>query len=116
MASRLFDSPIVRAFNAVATGLIAVPVLGGLVRRSLVVVRYTGRRSGTTFETPVNYRRVKDTVTIRVMSPDAKSWWRNFTGDGGPITLVGLDGSDRTGHAIATRDQRGRVSVTVSLG
>ena len=51
-----------------------------------------------------------------LMTPDSKTWWRNFTGEGGPITLVGLDGADRTGHAVAHRDDRGRVTVRVRLG
>ncbi|MBW8712368.1 MAG: hypothetical protein JF631_15640, partial [Mycobacterium sp.] len=50
-----------------------------------------------------------------VMSPDNKTWWRNFLGDGGPITLLKLDGQDRTGHAVANRDADGRVKVTVQL-
>jgi len=87
-----------------------------LVRRSMVVVRYTGRRSGKSFETPVNYQRSGDEIAIRVMAPDSKNWWRNFTGDGGPITLVGFDGADRTGHAVSHRDDRGRVTVKVRLG
>jgi hypothetical protein len=47
--------------------------------------------------------------------PDKKNWWRNFLADGGPITLIGLDGADRTGHAVATRDANGGVSVAVRL-
>ena len=72
----------------------------------MVVIRYIGRRSGKSFETPVNYRRSGDKIVIRVMSPDSKNWWRNFTGDGGPITLVKFDGADRTGHAVATATPR----------
>lgn len=85
-----------------------------MVSRHLTIVTYTGRRSGRTFSTPVGYRRAGDTVTIGVRLPDAKKWWRNFTGEGGPISLE-LDGVDRTGHAVARRDERGRVSITVRL-
>jgi hypothetical protein len=81
----------------------------------LVVIRYTGRRSGKTFETPVGYRRSGDDIVIGVMMPDRKVWWRNFLGEGGPITFVVLDGIDRTGHAIAERDAAGRVAVKVRL-
>jgi hypothetical protein len=49
------------------------------------------------------------------MSPDNKVWWRNFLGEGGPITLLKLDAGDRTGHAVADRDDKGRVKVTVQL-
>jgi hypothetical protein len=111
----MFDSPVVRIVNAVFVALIDAPVLGSLVRRGLINIRYVGRRSAKTFQTPVGYRRSGDTLTISVGSPDAKSWWRNFLGEGGPITLLKLDGQDRTGHAVAHRDENGRVSVTVQL-
>jgi hypothetical protein len=111
----LFWPPFVRTVNTVFTALINAPVLGQFVRRGLVKIRYVGRRSGKTVELPVGYRRSGDTITIGVASPDAKTWWRNFLGDGGPITLLNLDGTDRTGHAVAHRDAAGGVSVTVTL-
>ena len=46
--------------------------------------------------------------------PDAKTWWRNFLGDGAPMT-VRLDGAERTGHAVAHRDADGKVTVNVRL-
>jgi len=109
------DSPFVAGFNRVAVGLMNVPVLGQLVRRGMVVIRYTGRKSGKSFELPVGYRRTGDQLVIGVSMPDKKSWWRNFLGEGGTITFVGLDGRDRTGHAVANRDERGGVSVTAKL-
>jgi len=91
------------------------PRWGGLVSQRLTVVTYTGRRSGRTFSIPVAYRRSGDIVTIGVQFPDAKAWWRNFVGEGGPVSLH-LDGADRPGHAIARRDDKGRLSLTVHLG
>jgi hypothetical protein len=109
----LNDRPFVRWVNAFFSELAKVPLLGSVIRRRLIVIRYVGRRSGKTFETPVAYARHGDDVTIGVAFPDNKSWWRNFLGDGGTITLVGLDGADRSGHAVATRDSAGRVAVRV---
>ncbi len=63
----------------------------------------------------MGYRCSGDTLTINVVAPDSKNWWRNFLGAGAPITLVNLDGTDRTGHAVTRRDDKGRVSVTVRL-
>lgn len=120
MAPGMSDSTLgmfVRAVNSLAVSLTDTPLVGGVVRRVFVVIRYVGRRSGKTFEIPVAYRRRADgAIVINVAAPEAKSWWRNFLGDGGPITLLNFDGADRTGHAIATRDKRGRVSVSVELG
>ena len=114
MSRGIFATPIMPAFNAVAAKLIDVPLVGNVVRRNLVVISYVGRRSGKTFTTPVNYRWVGNEVVIHVGLPGAKTWWRNFLGDGGPMTLR-LSGTDRTGHAVATRDDQGRVTVTVKL-
>jgi hypothetical protein len=115
MATGFSDSAFARVVNGLANRLMDAPVLGNLVRRGLVKIRYIGRRSGKAFEIPVGYRRSGDTITIGVQMPDGKSWWRNFLGEGGQITFLGLDGRDRTGHAVATRDERGRVSVTATL-
>jgi hypothetical protein len=115
MARGIFNSPLIRVFNGFFVALIDAPVLGGVVRKSMINIRYLGRRSGKTIQTPVGYRRSGNTVTINVVAPDNKTWWRNFLDDGGPITLLRLDGADRTGHAVANRDERGRVTVTVTL-
>jgi len=115
MARGLFSSPLVGIVNGVFVRLMNVPGIGAIVRRGLVVIRYTGRRSGKTFETPLGYRRSGDTVKINIVGADSKNWWRNFLGDGAPLTLLNLDGHDRSGHAVAERDANGRVSVTVRL-
>jgi hypothetical protein len=115
MASGIFDSPIFGIVNKLFVGLIDAPIIGPVVRRGVINIRYVGRRSGKTIQTPVGYRRQGDDIVINVMSPDSKTWWRNFLGEGGPITLLRFDGRDRAGHAIANRDDRGRVTVTVQL-
>jgi hypothetical protein len=115
MERGIFGSPIVGIVNKLFVGLIDAPVVGPVVRRGMINIRYVGRRSGKTIETPVGYRRTGEGVIINVMSPDNKKWWRNFLGDGGEITLLKFDGRDRTGHAVANRDAAGRVSVSVKL-
>lgn len=115
MSKGLSDSPFVRVVNSLAVALMDAPIVGGFVRRGLIVIRYQGRKSGKTFELPVGYRRDGDRVLIRVGMPDKKNWWRNFLDDGAPLVLLGLDGADRTAHAVATRDAQGRVSVTATL-
>lgn len=104
----------INRFNSCVLTLRSSPRWGRLISRRLTVVTYTGRRSGRTFSTPVAFRRASGTVTIGVQFPDAKLWWRNFLAEGGPISLQ-LDGIDRTGHAVARRDEAGRVTVTVRL-
>ena len=109
-----FKSSVVGRVNRLVVGLRDVPVVGKLVRRGITVVTYTGRKSGRTFSTPVGYQRKGDVVDIRVMMPDDKTWWRNFNGEGGPLTLE-IDGAQRTGHATSHGDDKGRVTVRVQL-
>ncbi|RJQ74668.1 DUF385 domain-containing protein [Pseudonocardiaceae bacterium YIM PH 21723] len=106
----IFASGFVRRINSVVAALQSAPG----IRRFFTVITYTGRRSGRTFSTPVNFSRRGDVVSIWVGLPERKSWWRNFTGNGGEISLR-LDGTERTGHAIARKDDKGRVTVTVDL-
>jgi hypothetical protein len=101
--------------NAPVAAIAASPRFGGALRRSVAVVTYTGRRSGRTFSIPVAYRRRGDAnIDIEANLPDAKTWWRNFLGEGAPLS-VALDGVDRAGHGVAHRDDKGRVTVSVSL-
>jgi hypothetical protein len=107
-------------FRRVASGVnkVMLPVMrSGPGRRlfggSMAIVSYTGRKSGREVSFPVNYRRSGEEIVIGVMAPDAKTWWRNFTGDGAPIRLrIGSD--EHTGHARAVRSEDG-VSVRVAL-
>lgn len=105
---------VAKVVNAPVTWLASAPVIGPILGKHMVTISYVGRRSGKHVATPVSYRRSGDDVTIAVAFPDAKTWWRNFTGEGAPITVAFADG-DRHGHAVSTRDARGRVSVAVRL-
>ncbi|APU17136.1 putative DUF385 family protein [Actinoalloteichus sp. GBA129-24] len=105
---------LVDRVNKGVNALRASPRWGRLAGRYLTEVTYVGRRSGRTISTPVGYRRRGDVVTIPVMIPESKKWWRNFVDEGQPMSLR-LDGVDRTGHAVARRDARGRVALTVHL-
>jgi hypothetical protein len=101
-------------FNAPIEALVASPRFGALLRRSITTITYTGQRSGRTFSIPVAYRRHGDEIEIGANMPDAKTWWRNFLGDGAPMSLT-IDGIDRSAHAVAHRDANGRVTVRARL-
>ncbi|WP_293002783.1 hypothetical protein [Mycobacterium sp.] len=101
-------------FNAPVAAIAASPRFGKLLRRNVTMISYTGRRSGRTFSIPVAYRRRGDEVEVGANLPDAKTWWRNFVGEGGPVTLT-LDGTERAGHAVAHRDADGRVTIRIRL-
>ena len=58
-----------------------------LLDRSLMLLTYTGRRSGRTFTIPVLYARVEGGVLALAATPQAKQWWRTFRSGAAPVTL-----------------------------
>jgi F420H(2)-dependent quinone reductase len=101
--------------NAPVAAMATSGRFGRMLDRNVAIITYTGRRSGRTISTPVAYRCSGDAIEIAANLPDAKTWWRDFAGDGAPLTLR-LNGIERAGHGVAQRDRNGRVMVRVQLG
>ena len=59
----------------------------GVLSGGVVLVRYTGRLTGTVRELPVGCSRYENGFLIRVGRPEQKTWWRNFR-EPWPIELV----------------------------
>jgi F420H(2)-dependent quinone reductase len=100
--------------NVPVSALANSRLFGRIVGRNVAIITYTGRRSGRTISTPVAFRRTGDELQIAANMPEAKTWWRNFVGDGAPLS-VQLNGVDLAAHAVAQRDPKGRVTVHVHL-
>lgn len=69
--------------------------LHGLMSNSTMLISYTGRRSGKSYTTPVNY--VRDGDTLLVVSPREHSWWKNLSERGGVPVVVRVRGADFKG-------------------
>lgn len=102
------------AINKVVLAAMRVPLVEKLIGGSTAQITYTGRKSGKTFTLPVSYRQKNDELFIGVALPQKKNWWRNFLNEGDQMR-VRIRGIDRTGHAVSTRDDKGNVSVKVTL-
>ncbi len=72
--------------NPVLSAVLRSPIHGA-VDRSMLLITFTGRRSGRTFTTPVGYVREGDDVWIVPGWAERKRWWRNLTGEGASVTL-----------------------------
>jgi hypothetical protein len=86
-----------------ALGMVLRSPAHGLASGRLALITYTGRRSGREHTIPVLYRDKGEEVTIAVGWPERKVWWRNLTGEGGPVRLL-IRGRTLRGHAVATRE------------
>jgi deazaflavin-dependent oxidoreductase (nitroreductase family) len=84
--------------NRMMTLVLSSP-LHGLVSKSVMLITFTGRKSGKSYTTPVSYARDGDTVTAFTHG----AWARNLRG-GARVTLR-LAGRDYAGQAEAIDDR-----------
>ena len=70
-------------YNAIMIGLLKSP-LHFFVSKNMMLVNYTGRKSGKNYTVPVNYVRAGE--TLYTTSWKERTWWRNLR-SGQPITL-----------------------------
>jgi len=54
----------------------------GLISKTILLITFTGRKSGKTYTTPVSYSQSGDQVSIFTHA----AWWKNLSG-GAPVTL-----------------------------
>jgi hypothetical protein len=113
MSSRRFWAVWNRTANPVVRLVLRSP-LHGLLSRRTALTTVTGRRSGREFTFPVGYEQRGDSVRITVGSPEHKRWWRNLTDAGAPVRMR-LRGVERSGHAVASGDERSGVTVEIAL-
>ena len=70
-------------FNPIIKGLLKSP-LHFFVSKNMMLITYTGCKSGQAYTTPVNY--IRDGKTLYTTSWKERTWWRNLR-DGRPVTL-----------------------------
>ena len=59
-----------------------------LLSGSVLLLAYTGRRSGVHRELPVMYAELDGRYVVVAGQPDTKTWWRNFADDVRPVTVT----------------------------
>ncbi len=82
-----------------------------LLSGRLLLVTYTGRRSGAQYTIPVQYERDGEALLVTVGWPERKLWWRNLREPG---TRVGVTLAGRRREAVAELHETAD-AVTVRL-
>lgn len=91
-------------YNPLMKWLLRSP-LHGMVSKGVMLVTYTGRKSGKVYSTPVNYIRAGD--LLLTTSFKGRTWWRSLRG-GAPVT-VRLQGKDLPAAAEVVEEGQGVV-------
>jgi hypothetical protein len=101
--------PLFVIINPIMRTLLRSPI-HGLLSRSLMLITFTGRKSGRQFTTPVRYV-VQDGV-VRCFTSKQNLWWRNLRG-GANVTLR-ISGRDQACRAIAIEDDPATIKSHLS--
>ena len=80
--------------------------------KSLMLITFTGKKSGRRFTTPVRYVRVGDTV--RCFTSPENLWWRNLRG--GAAVSLRIEGDERPYWATIRAPAAGRDALVHYLG
>jgi deazaflavin-dependent oxidoreductase (nitroreductase family) len=86
ITSRVPDLRIMRFLNPAICVLLRSP-FHGLLSGQILLLTYTGRKSGRRYTLPVGYIRDDDALLVVSQHSELKHWWRNLR-DGTPVTLL----------------------------
>lgn len=78
----MLQTPTVPPYVNQAMKLALRSPVHGMVSRTILLLTFTGRKSGKTYTTPVSYSQSGDQVTIFTHA----AWWKNLR-SGAPVTL-----------------------------
>lgn len=76
-----------------------------MVSKSILLITFTGRKSGKRYTTPVSYSQEGDDITIFTHA----DWWKNLRG-GAPVTLR-IRGHDLEGVAQPVADNKQAIAA-----
>jgi len=96
--------------NAIATTILRSP-WHGMMSPRLLLLTFTGRKSGKEFTTPIRYVQEGETLRLKVLVE--YPWWKNLVGEA--TVRVLLRGNMRTGTAEVFPEEGGVVVVKVHL-
>ena len=77
---------LTRLGNPLVRALLRSP-LHRLLSGALLLLTYTGRRTGRAHAIPVMYARDAERLVVFAAWPECKRWWRNFDGAPGAVRV-----------------------------
>jgi len=100
--------PVQTLINAIVTTVLRSR-WHGMRSDRLLLLTFTGRKSGKEFTTPIRYTREGETLLLKVVYP----WWKNLVEEARVRVL--LRGETRSGTAEVLPEEGGVVVVRVHL-
>ena len=91
-------------YNSIIAWLLRSP-FHGFVSKNMMLISYTGRKSGNSYTIPVNYLRMRDEEGefLAITSQKERVWWRNLRG-ATPVSVF-LQGRERSANAEVIEEE-----------
>ncbi len=102
------QTPTVPPYVNSAMKLVLRSPVHGMVSKTVLLISFTGRKSGKTYTTPVDYSQDGDQVTIFTHA----GWWKNLRG-GAPVTLH-IRGRELQGLAEPVAEDKQAVAAALT--
>ncbi len=96
--------------NAIVSGVLRSP-LHRMMSRSLMLLKYRGRRTGKEYTIPVGYVRNGDEIIVLAGRADTKSWWRGMRGPQQVEACLGRTWKKGVARAVEREDAVERMRV-----
>lgn len=80
----------------------------GLISKYILLITFTGRKSGKTYQTPVSYSQRDGQIYIFTHA----NWWKNLV-NGAPVTLR-IRGRDRMGTAVPIAEDKQAIAAALT--
>jgi deazaflavin-dependent oxidoreductase (nitroreductase family) len=99
--------------NSLVAAVLRSP-LHRLLSGSTALIRYTGRRSGREFVTPVQFARAGEELVILVGRPGDKTWWHNFEEERSVDILLARRWIPMSGKTVDRGDPPGEIDPLIA--
>ena len=98
--------------NAMVSALLHTPILHRVISNQILLLSFTGRKSGKRYAIPVGY--IRDGQTVRILTKWFRGWWRNFQ-VAAPVELL-IEGKHYYGTAKALTDEVSSIAaLTIAI-
>jgi hypothetical protein len=97
--------------NVVMKAALRTPILERVIGKSVALISFVGRKTGTRYTIPVSYSR--DSDSLMVLSRATRTWWRNF--EDNPDVELRLSGRTVKGRAAAHPGAEGDLTAVRSF-
>jgi deazaflavin-dependent oxidoreductase (nitroreductase family) len=90
-----------KIYNPIVKAILRLP-FHGLISKNIMLITFTGRKSGRNYTTPVSYVQNDDELTVFILR--RRNWWRNLRG--GASVSVRLKGKKIEAIAMSIEDKK----------